>query len=67
LVSVAEVIAALVLFGLGCLAITVLATLIGFLPAIAAAVIAYILTGSLLYTAAAFLIVAFLWMLVKHK
>jgi hypothetical protein len=68
LVSLAEIILALVLVFVGVLAISLLATILGFLPAIVAAVIVYYVAGqTLLYAGIAFVVVAFAWALVKHR
>ena len=67
MVSLTEIVAALVLVLAGVLAISLLATLLGFLPAIIVAVIVYFVTDSLLYAGIAFVVIAFLWVLVRHK
>lgn len=67
MISLVEIVLALVLVGVGLLVISLLATLLGFLPAIIAAVIVYFLAGSLLFAGVAFVVVAFLWVLVRHK
>ena len=67
MVSIAEVLAAIVLVFAGVIVISFLATLLGFLPAIIAAIIVYVLTRSLLYAGIAFVVIAFLWALVRHK
>jgi uncharacterized membrane protein YqaE (UPF0057 family) len=68
LVSLAEIVIAIILVGVGFLVISLLATLLGFLPAIIVAVIVYFVAGhSLLYAGIAFVVIAFLWALVRHK
>ena len=67
MVSLTEAVLAIVLVFAGFLVISLLATLLGFLPAIVATVIVYLLTGSLLYAGVAFVVIAFAWALVKHK
>jgi hypothetical protein len=65
-VNLAEIVAVITLVGIGFLLISVIATIVGLLPAIAAAVVIYLLFHSLLYAAIAFVIVAFLWAVVKR-
>jgi len=67
LVSLAEIIVAILFVFAGFLALSLLATLLGFLPAIVAAVIVYLLVRNLIYAGIAFVVVAFLWVLAKHK
>lgn len=68
MVSLAEIILTVVLLFVGFLVISLLSTLLGFLPAIVAAVIVYFVAGrSLLYAGIAFVVVAFAWALVRHK
>ena len=62
-----EIVLAIILFGLAMLALMILSAIIGFLPAIIVAVIIWLLTRSLLYAAIAFVVVAFLWAIVKRK
>ncbi len=62
-----EIILALILFVVAILVLVVLSAIIGFLPALVAAVVIWFLTHSLFYAAAAFVIIAFLWALVKRK
>ena len=67
MVSLAEIIVAILFVFAGFLALSLLATLLGFLPAIVAAVIVYLLVRNLIYAGIAFVVVAFLWVLAKHK
>ena len=67
MVSLTEAVLVIVLVFAGFLVISLFATLLGFLPAIVATVIVYLLTGSLLYAGVAFVVIAFAWALVKHK
>jgi len=61
MVSLTEILLAISLFGLAMLLLTILRTILGLLPAIAAALVIWFLTGSLLYAAIGFVVVAFLW------
>ena len=65
--SLAEVIVFVALFVIGMIVLSVLSVLLGLLPAIIAAVIVYLLFKSLIYAGIVFIVVAFLWVLVKHK
>ncbi len=67
LIPFVEIILALILFVTAILVLVVLSAIIGFLPAIVAAVVIWFLTHSLFYAAVAFVVVAFLWALVKRK
>lgn len=62
-----EIVLALALFAAAMVMLLVLSAIIGFLPAILVAVIVWFLTHSLYYAALAFVVVAFLWALVKRK
>lgn len=65
---IVEVILALILFIAAIAVLMILSALIGFLPAIIVAVIVYFVAGqSLLYAAIAFVVVAFIWAIVKRK
>jgi hypothetical protein len=55
----------MVLLAIGIILLTVLSAIIGLLPAIVAAVIAYLLTGSVVVAGLVFVVVAFVWVLVK--
>jgi len=65
--SLAEVIVFVALFVIGMIVLSVLSVLLGLLPAIIAAAVVYLLFKSLIYASIVFVVVAFLWVLVKHK
>ena len=65
--SLAEVIVFVALFVIGMIVLSVLSVLLGPLPAIIAAVVVYLLFKSLIYAGIVFVVVAFLWVLVKRK
>ncbi len=67
LIPFVEIILAIALFVMAMFILMVLSVIIGFLPALVAAVVFWFLTGSLFYAAVAFLVVAFLWVLIKRK
>jgi hypothetical protein len=55
------------LFGLAMLLLTILRIILGLLPAIVAALVIWFLTGSLLYAAIVFVVVAFLWAIARRR
>ncbi len=67
LIPFVEILLAIALFLIAMVCLVVLSAIIGFLPAIVAAVVIWLLTHSLFYAAVAFLVIAFLWALVKRK
>ncbi len=67
LIPFVEILLAISLFAMAMFILVVLSAIIGFLPAIVTAVIIWLLTHSLFYAAVAFVVVAFLWALVKRK
>lgn len=67
LIPFLEIILEAALFAVAMVMLLVLSAIIGFLPAILAAVVVWFLSHSLFYAALAFVAVAFLWALVKRK
>ena len=65
--SAAEVVAGIVLVFLGLLILSIVKVLLGLLPAIVAAVVIYLLFGSLIYAGIGFVVVALIWAIVKHN
>ena len=67
-ISVGEIVLVLALIAIAGIVLTVVSALLGFLPAIIAAAVVYFVFGhSLLYAAVAFVVVAFVWALVKRR
>ena len=67
LIPLVEIVLAIVLFTMAMVILTLVKTVLGFLPAIIAALVIWFVTRSLLSAAVAFVIIAFLWVLVKRK
>ena len=67
MVSLTEILLAISLFAIAMIFLTILRIILGLLPAIVAALVIWLLTHSLLYTAIVFVFVAFLWAVVKRK
>jgi len=67
MVSLSEMLLAVSLFGLAMLLLTILRIILGLLPAIVAALVIWFLTGSLLYAAIVFVVVAFLWAIARRR
>ena len=65
--SAPEIVAGIVLVFLGLLILSIVKVLLGLLPAIVAAVVIYLLFGSLIYAGIGFVVVAIVWAIVKHK
>ena len=64
--STPDILAGIVLIFLGLLVLSIVKVLLGLLPAIVAAVVIYLLSGSLIYAGIGFVVVAIIWAIVKR-